>query len=185
MGLMTRPDLWPTKQGLSASSLCSSSEETKTHTDVLKSWDFNGFHDDVRAFWGDPNIWDRTWKTYTETYKSANVESLTICCIYCHRSQGLKHRNVWPSVNSALLSRGIMGGEVWMPDLYHKRRIKRSTALKTQVERRLNCFPTSDVQTLNTKCFVSLLMLIWRLMDFIQSKYRNIEEAALMVKWLK
>lgn len=36
----------------------------------------------------------------------------------------------WPSpAKSPPLSRGIMGGEVWMPDLYHRRSTIRKTAL--------------------------------------------------------
>lgn len=41
--------------------------------------------------------------------------------------------NNWPSpTTSAPLSRGIIGGDVWMPDLYHRRRTKRKTALRNK-----------------------------------------------------
>lgn len=43
----------------------------------------------------------------------------------------------WPSaLSSATLSRGIMGGEVWMPDLYHRRSTMRKTVLRMNIRKK-------------------------------------------------
>lgn len=165
MGLMTRPDLWPTKHGVSSSSLCSSSEERKTHTDILKRWDFNGSHDDVRAFWGDPNIWDNTWKTDNGITKSASVNSLTMCCIYCNCSRGLKAQKDLTFGEFCASVQGDYGR--WGLDArfvpQKKNQTKDCPENTSRKKIKLILFPTlhPDVQTLNTKCSASLLMLFW------------------------
>lgn len=118
--LMTRPDLWPTKQV--SSCCCTLPSSVHNRKWVISFWlVMNHVHKCFVCY----NIW-------------AGERRGLLVCIVKHKKKTHQSLHHWPSAAiSAPRSRGMMGGEVWMPDLYHKRSTRRKTALWDIWERKI------------------------------------------------